>query len=89
MKTVSSAEAKNTFGQVIMKAQQEPVCISKNGKPAAVMLSVEEYARIQALREHALHQRLDQALEDVKVGRVVDGPEFMESLRQQYFDGDL
>ena len=89
MKTVSSVEAKNTFGQIILKAQQEPVCISKNGKPAAVMLSVEEYARIRAWREQLLHQRLDQALADVKAGRVVDGPEFMESLRQQYFDGDL
>ena len=89
METVSSVEAKNAFGEVVMKAQQEPVCISKNGKPAAVMMSMSEYESIQSLREELLHRRLDKALEDAKAGRVVDGPEFMESLRKQYFDANV
>ena len=59
METVSSVDAKNSFGEVVMKAQQEPVCISKNGKPAAVMMSMTEYQSIQALREELLRQRLD------------------------------
>ncbi|WP_299080323.1 type II toxin-antitoxin system Phd/YefM family antitoxin [uncultured Paraglaciecola sp.] len=40
MEIVSSVDAKNAFGDVVMKAQKEPVCISKNGKPAAVMISM-------------------------------------------------
>ena len=63
METVSSVDAKNSFCEVVMKAQQEPVCISKNGKPAAVMMSMTEYQSIQALREELMHQRLDKALE--------------------------
>jgi PHD/YefM family antitoxin component YafN of YafNO toxin-antitoxin module len=70
-----------------MKAQQKPVCISKNGKPAAVMMSMKEYESIQALREQLLHQRLDQALEDVKAGRVRDGMEVHAELRKEYFNG--
>ena len=89
METVSSVDAKNSFGEVVMKAQQEPVCISKNGKPAAVMMSMTEYQSIQALREELLHQRLDKALQEVKAGRVADGTEFMESIRKQYFDVNL
>ena len=48
METVNSVGAKNSFDEVVMKAQQEPVCISKNGKPAAVMMSMTEYQSIQA-----------------------------------------
>jgi prevent-host-death family protein len=87
METVSSVDAKNSFGDVVMKAQQEPVCISKNGKPAAVMMSMNEYESIRALREQLLHQRLDQALEDVKSGRVRDGMEVHAELRKKHFNG--
>lgn len=89
MEIVSSVDAKNSFGEIVMKAQQKPVCISKNGKPAAVMMSMTEYQSIQALREELLHKRLDKALEEVKAGRVADGPEFMESVRKQYFDASV
>jgi prevent-host-death family protein len=87
METVSSVEAKNSFGEVVMKVQQEPVCITKNNKPAAVMMSMNEYESIQALREQLLHQRLYQALEDVKAGRVRDGMEVNAELRKKYFNG--
>ena len=46
-----------------------------------------EYESIQALREQLLHQRLDQALEDVKAGRVRDGMEVNVELRKKYFNG--
>ena len=41
------------------------------------------------MREELLHQRLDKALQEVKAGRVADGPEFMESIRKQHFDANL
>lgn len=87
MRMVSSVEAKNSFGEVVMKAQQEPVCISKNGKPAAVMMSMNEYKSLQTLREQILHQRLDQALDDVKAGRVRDGMDVNAELRRKHFNG--
>ena len=87
MQVVSSVEAKNPFDEVIMKAQQEPVCISNNGKPAAVIMSMTEYKSLQTLREQLLHQRLDHALDDVKVGRVRDGMDVNAELRRKHFNG--
>ena len=87
MQVVSSVEAKNAFDEVIMKAQQEPVCISNNGKPAAVIMSMTEYKSLQTLREQLLHQRLDHALDDVKVGRVRDGMDVNAELRRKHFNG--
>lgn len=80
MEVVSSVDAKNAFGDVVMKAQKEPVCISKNGKPAAVMISMQEYQEIQTLREKLLHQRLDDGLQAVQEGRVLDGDEVFKRL---------
>lgn len=80
MEIVSSVEAKNTFGEVVMKAQKAPVCISKNGKPTAVMMSIQDYQEIQLLKEKLLHQRLDQGLKAVQEGRVSDGDEVFKEL---------
>jgi len=80
MEIISSVDAKNTFGDVVMKAQKEPVCISKNGKPAAVMMSMQDYEDMQLLRERFLHQRLDEGLQAVKNGRVTDADEFFKEL---------
>ncbi|MDM3870168.1 type II toxin-antitoxin system Phd/YefM family antitoxin [Porticoccus sp. W117] len=89
MQTVNSVDAKNSFGKVVMKAQSEPVCISKNGQAVAVMMSMDEYESIQSLREQLLHQRLDKALDDVQAGRVRDGLEVHEDMRKKYFNGQV
>lgn len=80
MEIVSSVDAKNAFGEVVMKAQKEPICISKNGKPAAVIISMQEYQDIQTLREKLLHQRLDEGLKAIQEGRIVDGDEVFNEL---------
>ncbi len=47
MSAISATDAKNRFGQVLEAAQSEPVHIQKNGRDVAVMLSPEEYRRLQ------------------------------------------
>lgn len=89
METINAREAKQGFGEVLMKAQKEPVCINKNGKPTAYMISVDEFEGFQAYRTELLHKKLDEGLADIKAGRVVDGPEFMEKMRKKYFDGNV
>lgn len=89
METINATEAAKSFGEVMVKAQQEPVCINKHGKPSFVMMTMNEFESLQASRDELLHQRLDQALEDVKANRVVDGPEFMESIKKKYFDANV
>ena len=47
MRTVSAIDAKNRFGQLLAAAQREPVTVPKQGRPAAVVLSVEDYERMR------------------------------------------
>ena len=51
--SVSSRDARNRFGQLLDKARQAPVAITKQNQPVAVILSVQEYEN--------LLQRLDDA----------------------------
>jgi prevent-host-death family protein len=46
MKTMSAREAKNGFGLMIDTARAEPVLIEKHGRGVVVVVSVEEYERL-------------------------------------------
>lgn len=45
MKSMTSVEAQNKFGQVIEAAQRQPITITRHGRPAVVVMSVEDYQR--------------------------------------------
>lgn len=45
--TFPATDAKNRFGELLEAAHREPVGISKKGRPVAVVLSIEEYTKIQ------------------------------------------
>ncbi len=49
MRTVAAREAKNEFGRLLDTAQREPVTIERHGRPVAVVLSIEDYERFEAL----------------------------------------
>ena len=51
MLNISSKEAQNHFGNLMTLAVKEPVVINKYGKPAAVLISHEEYERLEALED--------------------------------------
>ena len=46
MKTMSAREAKNAFGLMIDTARAEPVRIEKHGRVVVMVISVEEYERL-------------------------------------------
>jgi prevent-host-death family protein len=46
MKVMPARKAKNAFGLLIDTARAEPVTIEKHGRPVAVVLSIEEYERL-------------------------------------------
>tara|TARA_R110002072_G_scaffold266653_6_gene425516 strand:+ start:380 stop:634 length:255 start_codon:yes stop_codon:yes gene_type:complete len=52
MEHVSSTDAQTRFGDMLLKSQREPVSVTKNGKPVAVLISEHDYRelKIQALR---------------------------------------
>jgi prevent-host-death family protein len=47
MRTISAIDAKNRFGQLLDAAQRAPVTVTKKGRPAAVVMSVEDYERMR------------------------------------------
>ena len=58
MQEMTALEAKNRFGQLIDAAQRRPVTVTKNGRAAVVVMSVEDYER----RRQSAAQRLGQIM---------------------------
>lgn len=52
MQIFTATDAKREFGDILLKVQQSPVSVTRNGKPVAVVVSNEEYKELkrQALR---------------------------------------
>jgi len=61
MKTMSAREAKNAFGLMIDTARAEPVLIEKHGRGVVVVVSVEEYGRLNSTANATLAQANDTA----------------------------
>ena len=80
MKALTANEAKTHFGEMLMKAQQAPVQINKNGKPVAVLVSFDEYESIEALKIRFLQTRAIKAKDDIANQNTVDGESFFDEL---------
>ncbi|MDA9826300.1 type II toxin-antitoxin system Phd/YefM family antitoxin [Porticoccaceae bacterium] len=89
MEIINAREAKNGFGDVLLKAQSGPIGINKNGKPVAVVISADEYAKIEFLRDEILQRELEKGLAAIKAGHVRDGADVVQELRAHYFDDKL
>lgn len=75
MTSMTAGDAKRSFGVLLDRAQREPVTITKNGREVAVLVSKEDFERLEAL-EDAYWGRLAEEAE--KEGYV--GPEEGEKL---------
>ncbi len=51
MRTFTSADAKNQFGELVDAARVKPVAVTKYGRPFVVVLAVEEFERLSALEQ--------------------------------------
>jgi antitoxin Phd len=49
MKYFTANDAKNQFGRLLDQSRAEPVLVVKHGRPVAVVLSYEEYERVEEL----------------------------------------
>lgn len=78
MQTMAAKEAKTHFGELIDKAQREPVSIEKYGRPVAVIMSSEEYKQIKLER---LRARLAIGELQLDRGEGTDGRTFFKELR--------
>lgn len=61
MKTVGARDAKNRFGQLMDDAQRQPVTISKNGRPFAVIQSYADFEEAQRLKMEILRAGIAEA----------------------------
>ncbi len=86
MDSLSANEAKTQFGEMLLKAQRAPVQINKNGKPVAVVISMDEYESIEALKLRLLQSRAIQAKADIKAGNTLDGESFFSDLESGQHD---
>jgi len=68
MQTLTANDAKTQFGDMLLKAQREAVQINKNGKPVAVVISIDEY------------QQMEAAKLDIKNNNLTEGEQFMSEL---------
>jgi antitoxin Phd len=63
MRTISSQNAKNRFGQLLDAAQRAPVTVTKKGRPAAVVMSIEDYERMRGAAWQRLSETMARARE--------------------------
>ena len=70
MQTVTANEAKQNFGQVIDKALQGPVSITKHGRPSVVITSDAEYKKLIDLKRKLLQAELCEGFDSLDRGEV-------------------
>jgi antitoxin Phd len=67
----SVQDAKNRFSEVVEAARREPQTVTKHGKPAVVVVAVDEYERLRKLQ----HLKAP-GFADVLLAMPTDGEEF-------------
>lgn len=80
MRTMSAKEAKNHFGELLMEAQKAPVTIEKNGKPVAVVYSMEWHEAAEEAKLDWLKRAVAKGIAEADRGELVD---FTEELIEQ------
>ena len=86
MEEVTASDAKQAFGDLLLKSQQEPVRINKNGKPVAVMVSATRYEFLEKVHEQYLSAAIQEGLDDVAAGRVHDAEDVYARLQKKIDD---
>ena len=86
IEALSANEAKTQFGDMLLKVQRAPIQIKKNGKPVTVVISMDEYENIEALKLRFLQSRAVQAKMDIKAGNIVDSDSFFSALETDQYD---
>jgi len=86
METLNASDAKREFGEVLLKAQKEPVGINRNGKPVAVIVSALEFEELQILKQEVLKRELQKGMGSLKEGKVIESDKVINALRKRIED---
>ncbi|MDE1465738.1 type II toxin-antitoxin system Phd/YefM family antitoxin [Spartinivicinus poritis] len=83
METLNASDAKREFGELLIKAQHEPIGINKNGKPVAVVVSAAEYEALEKLKEERLKAAIKEGLDDIEAGKTTEGNSVIDRLKKR------
>ncbi|MFK5986777.1 MAG: type II toxin-antitoxin system Phd/YefM family antitoxin [Pseudomonadota bacterium] len=83
MEILNASDAKREFGEMLLKSQQAPIGINKNGKPVAVVVSIREYEQLKAFKEDKLKMLLREGVNDLNSGKISDGKDVLDRLRKR------
>ena len=86
MEVFTANEAKNRFGEVLLKSQKAPVQVTRSGKPVAMIVSIEDYNSTEELKLRYVREHIQEALADIKNGNVEDGDAFFHNLMAGKYD---
>jgi len=72
MTKMSANDAKARFGELLDTARREAVTIEKHGRPVAVMLSIEDYEELAALKLSRLRAEIDKGMQAAERGDFIE-----------------
>ena len=79
MQSIAAKEAKTHFGELIDKAQREPISIERYGRPIAVIMSSEDFKQIKLER---LRAKLAIGEAQLENGEASDGRSFFKEINK-------
>jgi prevent-host-death family protein len=81
MEILTANKAKTHFGELLIKAQKEPVQIDKNGKPVVMVISIEDYEANEHIKLQMLKDSYKKAMYEIEKGLYEDdADEFFEKM---------
>ncbi|ABE04563.1 antitoxin [Rickettsia bellii] len=83
MEQLNATEAKREFGELLIKAQIEPISIIKNGKPVAVIISNNEFKELEAFKEQFLKIAIAEGINDISQGKIHSHKSVFDSLKMK------
>jgi prevent-host-death family protein len=86
MEIFTANEAKNRFGEVLLKSQKEPVQVTRSGKPVVMVVSIEDYNASEELKLRYVREHIQEGLVDIASGNVEDGDTFFQDLIAGKYD---
>lgn len=89
MEVLNATDAKREFGDVLLKAQKEPIAINKNGKTVAIVMSAVDYQMLTNQQESLLKLELQKGMDDLQAGRVANGNTVIERLKNRVINAPL
>jgi prevent-host-death family protein len=85
VKTVSAAKIAAQFNDYLEASREQPVLVTRNGKPVAVLLAVQDQAEAEQLargRVRSLRSILQEGHEQIQQGKGIPHDQFWREVEQ-------